>query len=60
MSLPGVGPVVAASLVVRMPELGALSPGEAASLLVSLPSTTTAVASRDSATSPAAAPDRDA
>lgn len=33
MSLPGVGPVVAASLVVRMPELGALSPGEAASLL---------------------------
>lgn len=33
ISLPGVGPVVAASLVVRMPELGALSPGQAASLL---------------------------
>ena len=33
MSLPGVGPVVAASLVVRMPELGAMSPGEAASML---------------------------
>jgi transposase len=33
LSLPGVGPVVAASLVVRMPELGALAPGQAASLL---------------------------
>lgn len=33
MSLPGVGPIVAASLVVRMPELGAMSRGQAASLL---------------------------
>lgn len=33
MSLPGVGPVVAASLIVRMPELGAMSRGQAASLL---------------------------
>ena len=33
MSLPGVGPVVAAGLVVRMPELGKLSPAQAASLL---------------------------
>jgi transposase len=33
LSLPGVGPVVAASLVVRMPELGAMSRGQAASLL---------------------------
>jgi len=32
-SLPGVGPVVAASLVVRMPELGAMTRGQAASLL---------------------------
>jgi transposase len=32
-SLTGVGHVVAASLVVRMPELGALEPGQAASLL---------------------------
>ena len=32
-SLPGVGPVVAAVLVIRMPELGALKPGQAASLL---------------------------
>jgi transposase len=32
-SLPGVGPVVAAALVVRMPELGSLSPGQAASML---------------------------
>ena len=32
-SLPGVGPVVAASLVVRMPELGAMRRGQAASLL---------------------------
>jgi transposase len=32
-SLPGVGPIVAASLVVRMPELGALRRGQAASLL---------------------------
>lgn len=33
MSLPGVGPVVAASLLVRMPELGGLKRGQAASLL---------------------------
>ena len=33
LSLPGVGPVVAASLVVRMPELGAMSRGQAASML---------------------------
>lgn len=32
ISLPGVGPVVAASLVVRMPELGRLSAAQAASL----------------------------
>lgn len=32
-SLPGVGPIIAASLVVRMPELGALRRGQAASLL---------------------------
>jgi transposase len=32
-SLPGVGPIVAASLVLRMPELGAMSRGQAASLL---------------------------
>lgn len=32
-SLPGVGPLVAASLVVRMPELGALQRGQPASLL---------------------------
>jgi transposase len=33
LSLPGVGPIVAASLVVRMPELGAMQRGQAASLL---------------------------
>ena len=33
ISLPGVGPIVAASLVVRMPELGAMDRGQAASLL---------------------------
>jgi transposase len=33
MSLPGVGPVVAAALVIRMPELGSLEPRQAASLL---------------------------
>ena len=33
MSLPGVGPIVGASLVVRMPELGAMKRGQAASLL---------------------------
>jgi len=32
-SLPGVGPVVAATLVVRMPELGALHRGQAAALI---------------------------
>ena len=33
ISLPGVGPVVAASLVIRMPELGAMRRGQAASLI---------------------------
>jgi transposase len=33
LSLPGVGPVVAAGLVVRMPELGSMRRGQAASLL---------------------------
>lgn len=33
MSLPGIGPIVAASLVIRMPELGAMKRGQAASLL---------------------------
>jgi transposase len=33
LSLPGFGPVVAASLVVRMPELGALRRGQAAALI---------------------------
>lgn len=33
ISLPGVGPIVAATLVVRMPELGAMRRGQAASLL---------------------------
>jgi len=33
VSLPGVGPIVAASLVVRMPELGAMDRGQAAALL---------------------------
>lgn len=32
-SLPGVGPIVAASLVVRMPELGQMQRGQAAALL---------------------------
>ena len=32
-SLPGVGPVVAATLVVRMPELGAMRKGQAAALI---------------------------
>lgn len=32
LSLPGVGPVVAATLVVRMPELGSMRRGQAASL----------------------------
>ena len=33
LSLPGVGPIVAASLVVRMPELGAMRRGQAAALI---------------------------
>lgn len=33
ISLPGVGPVVAATLVVRMPELGAMRKGQAAALI---------------------------
>jgi len=33
ISLPGIGPIVAASLVVRMPELGAMDRGQAAALL---------------------------
>lgn len=33
VSLPGVGPIVAASLVIRMPELGAMKKGQAASLI---------------------------
>jgi transposase len=33
LSLPGIGPVVAATLVVRMPELGAMKRGQAACLL---------------------------
>jgi transposase len=33
LSLPGVGPIVAATLVIRMPELGALRRGQAASLI---------------------------
>lgn len=32
-SLPGVGPIVGASLLIRMPELGAMTRGQAASLL---------------------------
>lgn len=37
LSLPGVGPIVAISLVVRMPELGAMKRGQPASLLGSAP-----------------------
>jgi transposase len=33
MSLPGVGPITAATLVVRMPELGAMNRGQAAALV---------------------------
>jgi transposase len=33
MSLPGIGPIVAASLLVRMPELGSMAHGQAASLI---------------------------
>lgn len=33
LSLPGVGPIVAATLVIRMPELGSMRRGQAASLI---------------------------
>jgi len=33
LSLPGIGPLIAAALVVRMPELGAMKRGQAASLI---------------------------
>jgi transposase len=33
LSLPGIGPVVAATLVIRMPELGSMRRGQAASLI---------------------------
>jgi transposase len=33
ISLPGVGPIVAATLVIRMPELGSMKRGQAASLI---------------------------
>jgi transposase len=33
LSLPGVGPIVAASLLIRMPELGSMRRGQAASLI---------------------------
>jgi transposase len=33
ISLPGIGPIVAASLVIRMPELGSMQRGQAASLI---------------------------
>lgn len=33
LSLPGVGPIVAAALVIRMPELGSMKRGQAAALL---------------------------
>jgi transposase len=33
LSLPGIGPVVAASLLVRMPELGSMARGQAASMI---------------------------
>ena len=33
ISLPGIGPIVAATLVIRMPELGAMKRGQAASLV---------------------------
>lgn len=36
-SLPGVGPIVAATLVVRMPELGSMRRGQAASLVGAAP-----------------------
>eukprot|EP01030_Chromulinospumella_sphaerica_P014666 gene14666-14462_t len=37
MSIPGIGPLIAASLVVRMPELGAMELGQAASMLGTAP-----------------------
>ena len=37
MSLPGVGPIVAATLVVRMPELGCMKRGQAAALIGAAP-----------------------
>lgn len=37
LTLPGVGPVVAASAIVRMPELGSMDRGQAASLLGAAP-----------------------
>lgn len=33
MSLPGIGPIVGAALVIRMPELGSMNRGQAASLI---------------------------
>lgn len=33
ISLPGIGPITAATLIIRMPELGAMNRGQAASLL---------------------------
>lgn len=36
-SIPGIGPVIAASLVVRMPELGSMDLGQAASMLGTAP-----------------------
>jgi transposase len=57
LSLPGVGPVVAASLVVRMPELGAMTRGQAAAPDRRGPrSTATADSTGASASSPAADP----
>ena len=37
MSIPGIGPLIAASLVVRMPELGSMELGQAASMLGTAP-----------------------
>lgn len=37
MSIPGLGPLIAASLVVRMPELGAMEVGQPASMLGTAP-----------------------
>jgi len=57
-SLPGFGPVVAASLVIRMPELGAMKQGQAAALIGVAPSTATPASGRDSASLAAAATGR--